>query len=93
MFNQHAKVILLNMLLNSPFPHRPCQIMHPVNRRSLPPLPPPAKKEILHNHRLRFFFGRMQYPGEMENTYYTKFSFFGGGGGDKRGYLWSMRKW
>ena len=40
MFKQHAKVILLT----SPFPHRPCQIMHPVYRRSLPP--PPAKKKF-----------------------------------------------
>ena len=23
----------------------------------------------------------MQYPGEIENNYYAKFSFFGGGGG------------
>ena len=80
MFNQHAKVILLNILLNSPFPRRPCQIMHPVYCRS-PPSPLPQKKEILHNHCLRFFFGRMQYPGEMKNNYYAKFSFFGGGVG------------
>ena len=74
MLNQPAKVILLN----SPFPHRPCQIMHPVYRPS--PLPF-RKKEILHNHCLRFFFGQMQYPGEIENNYYAKFFFFGGGGG------------
>ena len=43
MFNQHAKVILLNILLNSPFPRRPCQIMHPVYSRS--PHPPSRKKK------------------------------------------------
>ena len=44
MFNQHAKVILLNILLNSPFPRRPCQIMHPVYSRSpQPPLPQKKK--------------------------------------------------
>lgn len=41
MFNQHAKVILLNILLNSPFPRRPCQIMYPVYCRS----PPSHKKK------------------------------------------------
>ena len=76
MFNQHVRVILLN----SPFPHRTCQIMHPVYRPS-PPHPPSRKKEILHNHCLRFFFGRLQYPGEIEYNYYAKFSFFGGWGG------------
>ena len=50
------------------------------NAPSLLPLSPlPQKKEILHNHCLRFFFGRMQYPGEIKNHYYAKFSFFGGG--------------
>ena len=49
--------------------------MHPVYRLSLPP-PPSRKKEILHNR----FFGRIQYPGEIENNYYAKFSFLGGGG-------------
>ena len=52
------------------------------NAPSLLPLSPlPQKKEILHYHCLRFFLGRMQYPGEMKNNYYAKFSFFGGGGG------------
>ena len=74
MFNQHAKVILLNILLNSPFPRRPCQIMHPVYSRSPHP-PSRKKKKKKHHHCVRFFFGRMQYPGQMENTYY------GGGGG------------
>ena len=61
------------------------------NAPSLPPLspPPPAKKKFC----ITIVFGRLQYPGEIEYNYYAKFSFFGGGGGAKRGALWSMRKW
>ena len=44
--------------------------------QNAPYLPP----KILHNHRLRFLLGGLQYPGEIGNNGYAK---FGGGGGTR----------
>ena len=82
MFNQHAKVILLNMLHNSPFPHRPCQIMHPVDRRFFHPPPLlPQKKKFCVTIVFDFSLDECNSQDKWRTIIMQNFLFSGGGGG------------